>query len=198
MGLPAKFARMFMRISAGVWLAALLATGAPPSASSAEGKKANPAKPPEILMRDAALPAPVARMRDAILEAARGGDIEAMRPVLESNELRPVVSFGGGQDAIRYWKENSATGDGREILAAMIEVLEMPAAHVHAGAPEEMYVWPYLAELELEKLTPAQQVDLYRLVTPETAKTMKDFGGYIHYRLGIGRDGTWHFFVAGD
>ncbi|MGE0613885.1 MAG: hypothetical protein AB7O70_16215, partial [Hyphomicrobiales bacterium] len=72
MGLPAKFTRMFMRISAGVWLAALLATGAPPPASSAEGKKANPAKPPEILMRDAALPAPVARMRDAILEAARG------------------------------------------------------------------------------------------------------------------------------
>ncbi|MGD9869121.1 MAG: hypothetical protein AB7U38_14105, partial [Hyphomicrobiales bacterium] len=132
MGLPAKFARMFMRISAGVWLAALLATGALPPASSAEGKKANPAKPPEILMRDAALPAPVARMRDAILEAARGGDIEAMRPVLESNELRPVVSFGGGQDAIRYWKENSATGDGREILAARIEVLEMAPAHVHA------------------------------------------------------------------
>jgi hypothetical protein len=61
-----------------------------------------------------------------------------------------------------------------------------------------MYVWPYLAELPLGKLTSAQQVDLYRLMTHEEIKTMKEFGGYIHYRLGIGRDGTWHYFVAGD
>lgn len=197
-GLPAKFCSALIRLSAvpaPLLVAALVVLG---PASAAEGKKTNPVKPPEILARGASLPAPVARMRDAILEAARGGDIEAMRPVLESNELRPVVSFGGEQDAIRYWKENSAKGDGREFLAAMAEVLEMPAAHVNAGAPEEMFVWPYLAELELEKLTPAQQVDLYRLVTPEMAGTMKEFGGYIHYRLGIGKDGTWHFFVAGD
>jgi hypothetical protein len=35
-------------------------------------------------------------------------------------------------------------------------------------------------------------------MTPDEAKNMKEFGSYIHYRLGLGPDGTWHFFVAGD
>ena len=41
-----------------------------------------------------------------------------------------------------------------------------------------MYVWPYLAELPLGKLTSAQQVDLYRLMTHDEVKTMKEFGDY--------------------
>lgn len=153
---------------------------------------------PEVYSSVAKLPAPVRAMRDAILEAARSGDIEALRPVLESNELKPTVSFGGADDPVEFWKQTSGDGRGREIMAVMSEILEMPFARIDAGTSNEMYVWPYLAELPLEKLTPAQQVDLYRLVTPEELKTMKQFGGYIHYRLGIGRDGTWHYFVAGD
>lgn len=137
-------------------------------------------------------------MHGAILEAARSGDIETLVPVLEMNELKPTVSFGGSEDPITFWKRTSGDGEGRQILATLSEILEMPYAHVNAGKDEEMYVWPYLAEQSLDKLAPAQLVDLYRLVTPEEVKAMKEFGGYIHYRLGIGRDGTWHYFVAGD
>lgn len=144
------------------------------------------------------LPEPVREMRAAILDAARTGEVEMLRPVLESNELMPTVSFGGDEDPIAYWKQISGDGRGREIMAAMAEILEMPFARINVGAADEMYVWPYLAEMPLERLTPAQQVDLYRLVSPDEAKTMAEFGGYIHYRLGIGPDGTWHYFVAGD
>ena len=137
-------------------------------------------------------------MREMILKAARSGDIEALRPVLESNELKPTVSFGGAEDPIEFWKQASGDGQGREIMAVLTEILEMNFVRMDAGTSNEMYIWPYFAELPLEKLTPAQQIDLYRLVTPEQVKTMNEFGGYIHYRLGIGRDGTWHYFVAGD
>lgn len=137
-------------------------------------------------------------MREMILTAARSGDIEALRPVLETNELKPTISFGGAQDPIRFWKETSGDGQGREIMAVLSEILEMDFVIINAGTSNEMYIWPYLAEMSLAKLNPAQQVDLYRLVTPKQVKAMKDFGGYVHYRLGIGRDGTWHYFVAGD
>lgn len=144
------------------------------------------------------LPEPVRKMHSAILEAACSGDIEMLRPILEMNELRPTVSFGGADDPIRYWKKTSGDSEGRQILAILVEILEMPYVHINAGKAVEMFVWPYLAEVSLAELAPPQLVDLYRLVTPEQAKTMKDFGGYIHYRLGIGPDGTWHYFVAGD
>ena len=108
------------------------------------------------------------------------------------------VSFGGDTDPVRFWRETSTDKKGLEYLAAMVEILQMPYVRLRAGTDNEMYIWPYLAELDLEKLEPAQDVDLYRLVSPAEAKTMREFGGYIWYRLGIGRDGTWHFFVAGD
>jgi len=152
----------------------------------------------EVLTDLSVLPEQVRKMHGAILEAARSGDIETLTPVLETNELKPTVSFGGSEDAITFWKRTSGDGKGRQILAILSEILELPFAHVNAGKDEEMYVWPYLAELNLDKLAPAQLVDLYRLVTPEEVKAMKEFGGYIHYRLGIGPDGTWHYFVAGD
>ena len=151
-----------------------------------------------VLAETSALPEQVRKMHIAILEAARSGDVETLTPVLESNELKPTVSFGGNEDPITYWKRTSGDGAGRQILAILSEILELPFAHVNAGRDDEMYVWPYLAELPLDKLAPAQLVDLYRLVTPEEVKAMKEFGGYIHYRLGIGPDGTWHYFVAGD
>ncbi len=153
---------------------------------------------PKIQTELSALPEPVKKMRERILEAARSGNIDAMHPIVEMNELKPTVSFGGANDPVAYWKQTSGDGQGREIMAIMIEILQMPYARTDAGTSNEMYVWPYLAVLPLDKLTPSQQVDLYRLMTPDEAKTMKEFGGYIHYRLGIGREGTWHFFVAGD
>ena len=152
----------------------------------------------DVLTNIQSLPPQVREMHDAILEASRSGDIEMLVPVLEMNELAPTVSFGDAEDPVKYWKQTSGDGEGRQILAVLVEILEMPYAHVNAGKDDEMYVWPYLAELPLDKLAPPQLVDLFRLVTPEEAKAMKDYGGYIHYRLGIGPDGTWHYFVAGD
>lgn len=144
------------------------------------------------------LPDRVRATYDAILTAARSGELEALRPVLESNELMPQVSFGDAGDPIAYWKENSGDKKGLEILAILVNVLQMPYVRVRADTSNEMYIWPYLFEHDLDKLTPAQEVDLYRLMSPAEVETMRDFGGYIWYRLGIGRDGTWHFFLAGD
>ena len=113
------------------------------------------------------LPAPVEEMRQAILAATHSGNIEDLRVPLDWNELKPEVAAAAGEDPIAHWKKASADGNGREILAALAEILPMRAAELPFGKDLEnniIYVWPYLAEVDLDKLTPAQEVDLMRLV----------------------------------
>ena len=153
---------------------------------------------PQVLYDWSLLPPPVRRMREQIIEAAQSGDLERMRVVLESNELPPIVSFGGETDPIEYWKGAGGDPEGREILAIMIEILEAGFVRLDEGTPHEMYVWPYFQALPLDSLSPSQEVELYKLITPQDRQGMEEFGAYMFYRLGIGPDGTWHFFVAGD
>ncbi len=140
------------------------------------------------------LPDPVKRMLESMVVAAQSGDIETMRPVLESNELKPMVSAGAVDDPIAYWRRVSADGEGREILAAMLNVLSSGYVRVGEGR-EEMFVWPYFAEADLRQLAPAQEVDLYRMMPPRAAATMKRSGRYDYFRIGIAPDGVWHYFL---
>ena len=140
------------------------------------------------------LPEKVAAMRDAILSAARSGDIEALRPVVEWNELPPEVGAGKEPDPIAYWKRISADGDGRDILAILVSILEMPPAVVGGGSTPERFVWPGIAEVPPGTLTPAQQVQLLRLMPVAEAKTVRAAKTWKWYRLSIGVDGTWHAF----
>jgi len=49
--------------------------------------------------------------------------------------------------------------------------------------------------MDLTKLTPAQEVEFYRVVPPELAAAMKKSGKYSYYRLGISPTGVWHYFI---
>jgi hypothetical protein len=115
------------------------------------------------------LPGPVEEMRQAILAAAHSGNIEDLREPLDWNELKPEVSAPAGEDPIAHWKKTSGDGNGREMLAVLAEILPMRAAELPLGQDLEnniIYVWPYLAEMDLATLTPAQEVELLQLVGP--------------------------------
>lgn len=154
--------------------------------------------PPVVLYDLSVLPQAVARMRARIIEAAATGDIEQMRAVLAMNEMPPILGFGAGADPIEGWRMESGDPAGREILAIMIEILEAGFVRLNAGTAQEMYVWPYFHAVPFEALTPAQEVELYKIITPYDRRSMEAFGAYTFYRLGLGPDGTWHYFVAGD
>lgn len=141
-----------------------------------------------------ALPDPVKRMLERIATAAQSGEIESLRPVYESNELKPMVADTLVSDPIALWKKESADGSGRDILAAMLNVMSSGYAQVGTG-PDEMYVWPYFAETALSALTPAQEVELYRIAPRERVAEMKKNGKYTYYRLGIAPNGVWHYFL---
>ncbi len=156
------------------------------------------APPPEVHYGDADLPKPVARMRAQMLEAAYSGDMERIRQVLEVNEVMPTLTFGEMDDPIDFLKETSGDPDGYEILAIMTELLEAGWVHVDQGTAQEMYVWPYFARYPFSRLTPQQKIEMYRIVTAGDFAEMDAYGAWIFYRIGIGPDGTLHYFVAGD
>jgi hypothetical protein len=166
----------------------------PDPAGKAEDNSAQATDGPEVLYDATALPEPVQRMLRDIIIAARTGNIEAMRTVLESNELKPMVAAAHVADPIAYWKEQSVDGSGRDVLAAMLNLLD--SGFVLTGKDHDaMYVWPYFAKADLGKLTPAQEVELYRVVPPKRAAAMKKKGKYDYYRLGVSPSGVWHYFI---
>jgi hypothetical protein len=117
-----------------------------------------------------------------------------MRPVFESNELKPMVTTSFVDDPIAFWKKNSADGKGRDVLAAMLNVLSTGYVRIGQGK-DEIYVWPYFAETDLASLTPPQEVELYRIVPPALALPMKTSGKYSYYRLGVSPTGVWQYFL---
>lgn len=140
------------------------------------------------------LPAPVAEMREAILAAVHSGRIEELLTPLQWNELKPDLADAAVDDPVEFWKSVSGDGEGREILAVLARILELPHAREPLGRDVEnnaVYVWPYLAAADLDKLTPAEEVDLYRLMPPADAKTMRAARKWTWWRLSIGADGTW-------
>jgi hypothetical protein len=157
-------------------------------------QSASPAPAPDVLYDLSQLPPPVQKMLEAIVVAAQSGDIEKMRPVLESNELKPMVAAAAVNDPIAFWKKASADGAGREVLAGLLNVLSTGFVRVKEGK-EEMYVWPYFAETDLTTLTPPQAVDLYRMLPAAQAVSMQRSGKYSYYRVGIAADGVWHYFL---
>jgi len=153
---------------------------------------------PTILRDLSSLPEPVRAMRDKILAAAMSGDTEKLRGVLQSGPSLPALSFTDQGDPIEAMKADSNDGGGLEIMAILTEVMEAGFLHIDQGTPDEVYVWPYFTRYPLNRLTPSQTVELFRIVTAYEFKEMQDFGAYNFYRVGIAPDGTWRFFLNGD
>jgi hypothetical protein len=175
-----------------------------PPADARAKPSAKPAPPaadaalPEIITDLSRLPQPAARMRERILAAAKSGELKKLVTAMQTNETMPIFSLGDDKDPAAFWRKTYPDSDGVEVLAILVGILEAPFVHVEKGTPQEMYLWPYFARMPLKSLTPEQRVELFRIVTGADYKDMLDFGAYSFYRLGIGPDGTWHFFVSGD
>jgi hypothetical protein len=142
----------------------------------------------------AKLPAPVAQLRQKILEAAATGDPEKLRAVIQASG-NPQFGPDGSGDPIGYLKLQSGDGEGREMLAILSEVLEAGYVHVDVGTPDEMYLWPYFARYPIDKLTPPHLVELFKLVYAGDYEDMLPDGVYTYFRVGVTPDGKWKYFT---
>jgi hypothetical protein len=164
-------------------------------------QKSAPAKSPPTFPRvhygTAELPAPVEEMREAILGAVKSGRLEDLRYAYELNELKPDLAAEAVADPIAYWQQISEDGRGLEVLAALGQILEAGYVVLPTGRDLEnnkIYVWPYFAEVALDRLSPAQEVELLRLMGTAVARDVKAKGRYTSWRIAIGADGVWHSF----
>ena len=167
--------------------------GAPPEEIAEE------IEPPEVLRDLSVLPEPVRRMRELVVEAARSGDIERLRALIGRGDTQTQLSTADTpDDPIVFLKEASGDPEGHEIMAILLEILEAPFVRLDPDQDNEIYVWPYFAAYPIDRLSPEQSVELFRIITGGDYQEMVEFGAYMFYRVGIAPDGTWRFFVAGD
>lgn len=202
--MPTRFAKFSIRtlIVLISGCAVVHATTVEALAQSAKGRKTENV-PPAPVTRPAAdaLPMPVQEMRDAILAAVRSGRIEDLKSAIDWNELPPAFAKEKTDDPVSFLKRQSADGEGREMLAVIASLFDAGHAVLPVGRDVEnskLFVWPRFAEMPLDKLSPADEVQLYRLVPPAAVKAMRENKRWTWYRLAIGADGTWHSFQKHD
>lgn len=154
--------------------------------------------PPPVTYGEAALPEPVRRTRSEIVAAARSGDPEALRPLIERTDPPPMFASMPDTDPVDVLRAQSGDEAGREILAIMLDVLDAGWVRLDEGTERERFVWPYFVAYDPESLDSRQQVELLRILTAGDFDEMRAAGAYVFYRLEITPDGRWQAFVAGE
>lgn len=145
------------------------------------------------------LPKPVRATRAAMLAAAKAADLAALQAIIDSQGTPIQLGFGGAETAADFATGNSQTGDGLDVLADLVDILEAPYAKVDDGEGGSFYIWPYLAGMDdLTTLTDVDKVVAYQLITPDALPDFIDYGGWLSFRTIIDEDGSWQAWVAGD
>jgi hypothetical protein len=153
--------------------------------------------PPVVRTGEADLPPAVRRTRTAIMAAARTGDPEALRPLLEAGDPPTQVSPIEGGDPVEILRAQAGDPDGLEILAILLDVLDASWVRLDAGTTDERFVWPAFAALPPESLTPAQTVELFRILTAYDFEESRA-ATYVFFRVEIAPDGRWISFQSGE
>lgn len=146
----------------------------------------------------ATLPPAVAAMREKIIAAAKSGDYNEMRKVVGLSDPPPVLSPDSDVDPIDAMRTGSGDPAGLEVLAILLDVLDAGWIVKDEGTPQARYVWPYFADYPLEAVTPAQLVEIYRVLTSGDFEQMRADGSYEFYRVEIAGDGRWLLFMSGE
>ncbi len=164
----------------------------------AAGADATKAKGPvEISFDFTKAPPAVQKTRQEIIDAATAGDVTKIAALLKAGQadLGPDNTNANPESAL---KDMSGDADGLEVLSIMLDVLSTGYAHVGAGTANDMYVWPYFTQKDVKTLSPAEKVDLMRLVTAGDFADMQEYGSYNFYRVGIAADGKLKQFISGN
>lgn len=192
--------RLAVVVACGLAASVLQAQSQTPKAETA-GPPAQTAPPLKVRYDTDDLPSAVVELRETLLAAIEAGQIEELRHAYETSGVKPDIGAPPNADPIAHWKRTSGDTQGRDVLAALSLILDAGYVAVRRGADIEnnqLFVWPYFAEMPLGRLTPRQEVELLRLVPAAAAREMKEKGKYTGWRLVIGADGTWHAFRKGE
>lgn len=144
------------------------------------------------------LPKPVRATRTAMIGAAKAADLAALQAIIDSQANAIQLGFGGAATAAEFATGNSVTGDGLDVLADLVDILEAPYAKV-TDEGGTFYIWPYLADvMDLATISDADKVVAYQLIDTTSLPDFIEYGGWIAMRTIVNEDGTWSAWVLGD
>lgn len=161
--------------------------------------------PPDIISEPsadlAALPAPVARIRDKILAALEKNDVEALRVPIDWNEVRPLFArsgaFPAGTDPIGILTALSFDGKGRETIEIARAILAQPYVTITRG-PVTLYEWPAFARRPTAPANEDAAAARWACVRFRDLARGNAEGKPRPTRIGVASDGVWHYFWSED
>ena len=118
-----------------------------------------------------------------------------MRPVFESNELKPMVTTSFVDDPIAFWKKESADGTGRDVLAAMLNVLSTGYVRVGPRQGRDLHLALFRRDRSCQADARRRRSSSTASSRPQLALPMKKSGKYSYYRLGVSPTGVWQYFL---
>ncbi len=170
----------------------VLATVAFAACDPPETPAAETAVQDEAAVSGGALPDDVARTVRHLRDIARSGGYRELAQF--ASETPDFRSNNAGLSDREYWSLKERTGD---FPAEQVgRVLSYP--HAVADTPQgKVYIWPALAMLKADEITPADARDIDRLLGQGQADELRNGATWPGYVLGIREDGRWLYFVSG-
>lgn len=170
--------------------ACLAAACDPPSASAPLG--AAVVEPPPQAHVEAPLPPAVVATVAQLREIGANGSYRDMAKLADQT---PRFRSNNAEMSHRdYWYLKMRAGDWP--MAQMERLLGFPHA-VRPGEGGNIYIWPRLATVPPDDITPAVAREIDRMLGEGQAEAIRNGEVWPGYVLGIAEDGTWLYFVSG-
>jgi hypothetical protein len=177
-----------MRAIAFILAVAALAACDPPPGSGPVGA-AEVALPPKREPMPEAVAATVAELQ----RIAREGTYRDMAKL--ADQTPDFRSNNAGMSHSEYWYLKMRAGDWPMAQAAKLLTYRFVVADTDQG---KVYIWPWMAMLKPEQITPAAAQEIDGLLGKGQAAALRAGAIWPGYVLGIGEDGRWLYFVSGS
>ncbi len=180
-------------VRGSVWLAASAALSVaacdPPPDAAPKGAAVVETPAPQ----HEAMPEPVAQTVAELERIAREGSYRDLARLADATP--DFRSNNAGMSHSEYWYLKMRTGDWPMAQVAKVLRYRFKVADSSQG---QVYIWPYMATLKPEEITPAASREIDRLLGSGMADVIKAGAVWPGYVLGIREDGLWLYFVSGS
>ena len=139
------------------------------------------------------LPPQVAATVQQLHEIAGAGSYRDLARLAE--RAPDFRSNNAGLSHADYWSLKMRTGD---FPMAHIEKLLSYRYTIEPSSQGKIYIWPWMATLKPEEITPEAERDIDRLLGRGQAEALRGGAIWPGYVLGIREDGLWLYFLSGS
>lgn len=139
------------------------------------------------------------------LPAAVTATIQQLRDIAKTGSVRDLAklasatpdfrSNNAGLSHLEYWNLKLRTGDWPMAQIDKLLTYKFKVANSDQG---KVYIWPWMALLKPDEITPAAAHEIDRLLGAGAVDDLRKGGVWPGYVLGIREDGRWLYFLSGS